>query len=172
MLRGARSREPRLTTLGGSEMRAHTRVSEHGFNLIEIVVALAVVALAIAIAFPIFNSAPQNLGADLQDFSLNLQVAREFGISRLEHYRVRVFGAGPPYQYAIEGYNGSGWATERTLTLRRNIAFDSGTLGLTAEFDTRGLLVGSTLQTFTLKDTARGWTKQVTVNAAGWVDRP
>jgi hypothetical protein len=26
--------------------------------------------------------------------------------------------------------------------------------------------------TFTLRDTARGWTKQVTVNGAGMVDRP
>jgi prepilin-type N-terminal cleavage/methylation domain-containing protein len=153
-------------------MRTHTRVSERGFNLIEVIVALAVVGLAVAIAFPIFNSAPQNLGADLQDFSLNLQVAREFGISRLEHYRVRVFSAGPPYRYAIEGYNGSAWVAERTITLRPNVTFVSGSLGLIAEFDTRGLLVGSTLQAFTLKDSARGWTKQVTVNAAGWVDRP
>jgi len=154
------------------------RGPEQGFNLIEIIVALAVVAAAIAIAFPMFNSAPQNLGADLQDFSLNVQVARELGTSRTEHYRVRVFSAGPSYRYAIEGctnFNGTNciaWATERTITLRPNVAFASGTLGLIAEFDTRGMLVTTPPVAFTLQDTARGWTKQVTVNAVGMVDRP
>lgn len=147
--------------------------SEDGFNLIEIVIALVLVGLAITIALPMLNSAPQNLGADLQDFALNMQVAREFGQSRLEHYRVRVFSAGPPYQYAIEGNSpGIGWVTERTMTLRPNVVFDSGTLGSIAEFDTRGILVTTPVPTFTLKDSARGWTKQVTVNAAGMVDRP
>lgn len=153
-------------------MMRRRRASEHGFNLIEIVIALALVGLAIAIAFPMLNSAPQNLGADLQDFALNLQVAREFGISRLEHYRVRVFSAGPPYRYAIEGLPGGTWVTERTITLRQNIVFDPGTLGLVAEFDTRGMLVTTPAPAFTLRDTARGWVKQVTVNAAGMVDRP
>jgi prepilin-type N-terminal cleavage/methylation domain-containing protein len=153
-------------------MTSHARALERGFNLIEIVIALAVVGLALAIAFPVFNVAPQNLGADLQDFSLNLQVAREFGESNQQHYRVRVFTAGPPYRYAIETNPGSVWVPVRTITLRPNVAFDSGTLGLTAEFDTRGLLVGATAQAFTLKDTARGWTKQVTVNSAGMVERP
>jgi prepilin-type N-terminal cleavage/methylation domain-containing protein len=153
-------------------MRTRTWASEDGFNLIEIIVALVLVGLAIAIALPMLNSSPQNLGADLQDFSLNLQVARELGTSRMQHYRVRVFSAGPPYRYAIEGYTGSAWVTERTLTLRQNVTFDSGTLGLIAEFDTRGMLVTTPLPTFTLKDSARGWTKQVTVNAMGMVDRP
>ena len=166
-----RSRE-----LGEIEMRRRPG-SEQGFNLIEIIVALAVVAAAIAIAFPMFNSAPQNLGADLQDFSLNVQVARELGTSRTEHYRVRVF-SGAPYQYAIEGctnFNGTNciaWATERVIGLRPNVAFDAGTLGLVAEFDTRGMLVTTPPVTFTLQDTARGWSKQVTVNAVGMVDRP
>ncbi len=152
--------------------RSQTWASEQGFNLLEVIIALVVVAAAIAIAFPMLNSKPQNLGADLQDFSLNLQVARELGTSRTEHYRVRVSTSTSPYQYAIEGYNGTSWVTERTMTLRPNVAFDSPTLGLIAEFDTRGMLVTTPVPTFTLQDTARGWTKQVTVNAVGMVDRP
>lgn len=153
-------------------MRIRTWASADGFNLIEIIVAVTLIGLALAIALPMLNSAPENLGADLQDFSLNLQVARELGTSRSQHYRVRVFSAGPPYRYAIEGYTGSAWVAERTLTLRPNVTFASGTLGLIAEFDTRGLLVTTPAPTFTLKDVARGWTKQVTVNAMGMVDRP
>src|ERR1700730_7786884 len=90
IFRGATARNS-VGDVGDTEMSTRTRTAEGGFNLIEIVVAMAVVAAAIAIAFPMLNSAPQNLGADLQDFALNLQVARELGISRTEHYRVRVF---------------------------------------------------------------------------------
>jgi prepilin-type N-terminal cleavage/methylation domain-containing protein len=153
-------------------MSTARRASERGFNLIEIIVALAVVAAAIAIAFPMLNSAPQNLAADLQDFSLNLQVARELGTSRTEHYRVRVFSGGPPYKYALEGFDGTRWSTERTIMLRPKVTFTGATLGLIAEFDTRGMLVTPGPLAFTLKDIARGWTKQVTVNAVGMVDRP
>jgi prepilin-type N-terminal cleavage/methylation domain-containing protein len=158
--------------------------SEDGFNLIEIIVALAVVAAALAIAFPMFNSAPQNLAADLQDFSLNLQVAREFAVSRTIHYHVAVAAGGPPYRYAIEHCDTtvtnctvpSSWVPERTIALRPNVSFSSLPTPASAEFDTRGLLVVQTGQsapvTFTLQDTARGWSKQVTVNGSGMVDRP
>jgi len=169
-------------------MSTRTRASEGGFNLIEIVVALAVVAAAVAIAFPMLNSAPQNLAADLQDFSLNLQVAREFALSRTIHYHVIVAAGGPPYQYRIEHCDTTAldcslpasWAVDptgdRTITLRPNVSFSSVPIPASAEFDTRGLLVLRGAQsdpvTFTLRDTARGWTKSVTVNGAGMVDRP
>jgi len=165
-------------------MRTRTWVSEDGFNLIEIIVALAVVAAALAVAFPMFNSAPQNLAADLQDFSLNLQVARELAVSRTIHYHVAVAAGGPPYRYTIQNCDttiancalSASWATERTIALRPNVSFSSLPTPASAEFDTRGLLVIQTGQsdpvTFTLRDTARGWTKRVTVNAAGMVDRP
>jgi prepilin-type N-terminal cleavage/methylation domain-containing protein len=162
----------RIEDMRALRMSTGGRASEHGFNLIEIIVTLAVVAAAIAIASPMLNSAPQNLAADLQDFSLNLQVARELGTSRTEHYRVRVFSGGPLYKYAIEGFNGTQWSPERTITLRPNVTFTGATLGLIAEFDTRGMLVTPAPLAFTLKDIARGWTKQVTVNAVGMVDRP
>lgn len=165
-------------------MRRRMWASEDGFNLIEIIVALAVVAAAIAIAFPMFNSAPQNLAADLQDFSLNLQVAREFAVSRTIHYHVAVAAGGPPYQYSLESCDTTvsnctlpaSWATQRTITLRPNVSFSTLPTPASAEFDTRGLLVIQTGQadpvTFALRDTARGWTKQVTVNGSGMVDRP
>lgn len=154
--------------------RAPRRAGERGYNLLQLVIAVALMGIAVALALPMLNSKPANLAADLQDLSLNLQVAREFAMSRTQHYRVRVSSSGPPYQYAIEGYNGASWVTARTITLRSNIAFTAATLGLTAEFDTRGMLFGTAAPplTFTLNDTARNWTKAVTVNAVGMVDRP
>lgn len=138
-----------------------------GFTMTEIIVALTVVALALAIAFPMLTAAPQNLGADLQDFSLNLQVARELGVSRTIHYRVEITSQ---TTYALEAQSG-GWVTDRAITLRRNVNFAAGDVGKTAEFDTRGIGVSPSVPvTFTLTDTARGWSKQVTVNAQGMVD--
>jgi len=136
----------------------------------EIAVILVVLGIVIAIALPVLNSKPQNLAADMQDLSNNLQVARELGISRTQHYRVRVFNSGPPYVYVMERNSGPSWVTERTITLRPNVRFVGGTLGLIAEFDTRGMLVTSPLPVFTLKDAARNWTKTVTVNGVGMVD--
>ena len=145
----------------------------HGYSLLQVIIVVAIMGIAVMLALPVLNSKPAYLRADLQDLSLNLQVAREFGISRSQHYRVRVFSSGPPYRYAIEGYNGAAWVTARTITLRTNIVFTGATLGMTAEFDTRGLLVSTSPPlVFTLQDTARNWTKTVTVNAVGMVDQP
>jgi hypothetical protein len=141
--------------------------------MLQMVIAVSLMGIAVALAVPMLNSKPANLAADLQDLSLNLQVAREYALSRTQHYRVRVFSSGPPYKYAIEGYSGAAWVTERTMTLRSKIAFASATLGLTAEFDTRGMLVSASPPvTFALTDTARNWSKTITVNAVGMVDRP
>ena len=144
-----------------------------GYTILQLIIVVALMGIVVSLALPALNSRPTYLRADLQDLSLNLQVAREFGISRSQHYRVRVFSSGPPYKYAIEGYNGSAWVTARTITLRPKITFTGATLGLTAEFDTRGLLVSASPPlVFTLTDTARNWTKTVTVNAVGMVDQP
>ncbi len=164
---------PGAVGVGGRRgARATRRAGERGYSLLELIIAVSIMGIAVALALPMLNSKPVNLGADLQDLSLNLQVAREFAMSRTQHYRVRVFSAGPPYQYAIEGYSGGAWGTARTITLRSNIAFDSATLGLTAEFDTRGMLVSASPPlTFALRDTAHNWSKTITVNAVGMVDR-
>jgi type II secretory pathway pseudopilin PulG len=140
-------------------------------TLLETIVMLAVVGIVLAAVFPAFTVTPFNLGADLQDFAANLQVAREYAISRGEHYRIRVLNSTAPYQYVLEGFAGGTWSTERTITLRQNVQFTSATLGSTAEFDTRGLLVSTAPPaTFVLQDAVRGWTKQVTVDAVGMVD--
>jgi len=143
----------------------------------DIVMAVAIGAIAVVLAMTTLTSRPLNLAGDLQDFALNLRVTREWAMGRNLHYRLRVL-SGTPYQYVIEQGQlvGMSWWSSptvlRTVTLRQNVAFPAGTQGLAAEFDTRGGFVGTPPLTFTLQDVARGWTKTVTVNAAGMVDQP
>ena len=144
-----------------------------GFTLLEIIVALMLAGAALSVALVVFNSRPLNLGADVRDLVLNLQVAREFAVSRTQHYRLRALTTTAPYQYVIEGFNGTSWVKERTITLRRDETFTTATLGTIAEFDTGGLLITVPAPvTFTLYDSARNWTKQVSVNAVGLVSAP
>lgn len=155
----------------GGAARTHAQAAARGFTMMELVIALTLAGLALVIAFPLLNSAPENLAADLQDFSLNLQVARDLGTSRGAHYRVRVTSQ---TAYVVEGPNilgGSGWAIERAINLRQNVQFAAADVGKIAEFDMRGLGVSTLPPVFTLTDVARGWSKQVTVNAEGMVDR-
>ncbi len=153
-------------------MRTHAQASADGFSFVEIVVALMLAALALAISFAIVNAKPQYLGADVQDFSLNLQAARDLGISRGTHYRVRLTSQ---TAYVLEFQNG-GWVTDRSISLRPNVQFAAGDVLKVAEFDTRGLCVPASCipspLTYTLSDVVRGWSKQVTVNPQGMVDRP
>lgn len=151
-------------------MSARRLACASGKTLVEVAIILALMGIAIRIALPALNAKPQNLGADMQDLTYNLQVARELGISRTMHYRIRVFTSGPPYTYVMERNTGVSWVTERTITLRSNIQFPAGTLGLIAEFDTRGMLVTTPLPIFTLQDAAHNWIKTVTVDGVGMVD--
>jgi prepilin-type N-terminal cleavage/methylation domain-containing protein len=159
-------------------MGSRFRTTAEGFSVLEVIVVLVIVALALTIALPMFNARPQNLAADLQDFTLNLQVARELGVSRTMHYRVSVSGT----RYSMQRCDptqancalDASWTTERTISLRPNISFATTPTPANAEFDTRGFLALETGQsaplTFTLRDAVRNWTKSVTVNAAGMVD--
>ena len=147
----------------------------------DVVMAVAIGAIAVVLAMTTLTSRPLNLAGDLQDFALNLRVTREWAMGRNLHYRLRVL-SGTPYQYVIEqgSLTGAPWWTSptvvRTVKLRQNIAFPAGTQGTFAEFDTRGQSVfyspWQVSVTFTLQDVARGWTKTVTVSAAGLVDQP
>jgi Tfp pilus assembly protein FimT len=157
----------------GAAARTRSHAPAHGFSTLELIVAVSVAALALAIAFPMLNpprSSPQSLAADLQDFSLNLQVARDLGISRGAHYRVRITSQKTYVVDAPDVLGGSAWATERSLSLRPSVSFSAADVGKVAEFDMRGLCVSSPLPTFTLTDAGRGWSKQVTVSAQGMVD--
>src|SRR5438309_11415756 len=103
--------------VGGDGRRTARRAGERGYSLLQLIIAVSIMGIAVALAFPMLSSKPVNRSADLQDLSLYLQVAREFAMSRTQHYRVRVFSAGPPYKYAIEGYSGRAGGPARPNTV-------------------------------------------------------
>jgi len=142
----------------------------------ELIITLVILALGLGMAatFPLTGRS-LHLGADTRDFAANLQVARNLAQRRFYHYRVRVV---TPTQYAIErgelDARTATWifpVTERTVNLRGDVAFDDATVGLIAEFNTRGVLITAPAETFSLHDRVRAWTKRVAVNAAGLVTK-
>jgi|GEM_PF-2945389 len=144
-----------------------------GFSTLELVLALALLALALVILVPRLSPRPLYLTADAQELAANLKVARSFAQSRSTHYQVRVASS---TQYVVERGElvGSVWTfpvTERTVTLRPGIAFSAADVGKAVSFDSRGRVVGSEV-TFTLVDGARGWTRPVVVRVTGLVEMP
>ena len=147
-----------------------------GFTILETVVVLAIMALVLAVIVPRLTSRPLHLTADTEELAANLQVTRGLARSRAElggnpvRYRLRVLST---TQYAIElgVLTGGTWtySAERTVTLRPDIAFDAGSVGQSAAFDSRSRLVGSAV-TFRVEDGARGWSRQLVVRTTGIVE--
>jgi len=148
-----------------------------GLGYVEFIVAISILGIVLGAALPTITSRPLGLAVDIQDLAANLQVARELAVSRSLHYRLRVVNA---TQYVVErgqlNADGVTWSfptPERSLTLHPNVSFDPASLAppLSAEFDTRGRLVGGAEPIFTLDDSVRLWAKQVAVYTSGMVQK-
>jgi len=147
-----------------------------GLSVLEVLLALALLGLLLALVFPRIDPRPLDLLADARDLAANLKVARARAIGRTTRYQVFVTAPGA---YELRRADGSTWTTERTVTLRPRVRFAGGG-PVCAEFDSRGRLVntlacptGGVSLTFTLRDVVRNATRQVVVHGAGLVeDRP
>lgn len=148
-----------------------------GLSYLEFIIAVSILGVVLGAALPTITSRPLGLAVDIQDFAANLQVARELAVSRSLHYRLRVVNT---TQYVVErgqlNADGVTWSfptVERALTLRPDVSFDATSVSppLSAEFDTRGRLVGATEPIFTLDDSVRLWAKQVAVYTSGMVQK-
>lgn len=142
-----------------------------GFSAVELVVALGILAVAMAIVVPRLSPQPYYFDTDVQEFVDTLQVARALALSRTGHYRLRVTSASA---YVIEQgiFGGGSWTfptIERSVTLHARVGFGTGSVGQVAEFDSRGRMVGGTL-TFSLVDSQQGSTKQILVRSTGMVE--
>lgn len=142
-----------------------------GFSVVEVVVALGIMGVALAILIPRLSPQPRYFDADLQEFVDNLQVARQWAISRTTHYRLRVTSTSA---YVIEQgvLSGSIWTfptTARSVTLHVRIGFAAGDVGKAAEFSSRGAMVGTTL-TFSVTNSEGGSTKSILVYPTGMVE--
>ena len=142
-----------------------------GFSVVELVVTLGIMAVVLAIVIPRLSPQPRYFDADLREFADNLQVARQWAMSRTTHYRLRVTSTSA---YVIEQgvLSGSIWTfptITRSVTLHARIGFAAGDVGKAAEFSSRGAMVGTTL-TFSLTNSEGGSTKSILVYATGMVE--
>ncbi len=145
--------------------------SARGIGLLELVVVLAIIGLMLAILVPRLTARPLSYSADLREFSADLEVARDLAQSRTLEYRLRVVN---PTQYVIErgALSDGTWVfstTERTVSLRPGVAFSTGSVGVSATFESRGRLVGTDVA-FTLLDVERGRSRQIIVHTTGMVE--
>lgn len=142
-----------------------------GFSALELTVTVGIMAVVLAILVPRLSPQPRYLDGDVQEFVDNLQVARELAISRTLHHRVRVTSTSA---YVIEQglFSGGSWifpTIVRSVTLHTGVGFNTGSVGQTAEFDTRGAMAGATL-TFSVIDSQRGVTKTILARPTGMVE--
>jgi len=146
----------------------------HSVTLVELVVSLTVTALALTFSVSRLSARPYFLTADHMEMAANFRVAREYAQSRTSAYRVRIVSQ---RCYVVDRghYNPSlgTWefpVTDRTVDLRGDVEFAFDNVGRSAQFDTRGWLVGSSV-TFTMQDSSRSETRDVVVYRTGIIDR-
>ena len=142
-----------------------------GIGVLELVLVLAIIGVMLAILVPRLTARPLSYTADLREFSTNLEVARDLAQGRTLEYRLRVVN---PTQYVIErgALSDGAWVfsiTERAVSLRSGVAFSTGSVGLSATFESRGRLVGTDV-TFTLLDVEHGGSRQIIVHSTGMVE--
>ncbi len=142
-----------------------------GFSAVEMVVTLGIMAVVLAILVPRFSPQSRYFDGDVREFVDNLQVARNLALSRTLHYRLRVTSVSA---YVVEQgvFGGGSWTFPtivRSVTLHTGVGFDTGSVGQTAEFDTRGGMVGATLA-FSLVNSDAGSTKTILAYPTGMVE--
>lgn len=143
-----------------------------GFSLLELVVTVGIMAVVIAILIPYLAPQSRYFDRDVREFVDNLQVAREFALSRSLHYQLQVTSAST-YVIAQGSLVSGSWTFPtivRSVTLASGVRFGSGSVGQAAEFDTRGQLVGASL-TFSVIKTVDGTTKTIQVYPTGMVEK-
>lgn len=133
----------RLGDARPSADRALAYKRERAFTLLELIIAMAVLAISIGIALP---HAPADAFARAQAMQLlltDLRQARADALTKGDHFRVTVTGA-TTYETRRLQLVGGAWVPSgpaiRARALPGDVTFASG-VGAAFEFNTRGLLV-------------------------------
>ena len=141
----------------------------HGFTIIELLVAMSLAGILMAIAIPQFMSwlPTINLGAGARQLATELQLARMKAISQSTQYRI-TFAALPAATYTVEVFTAGAYVTDRgPVPLPQGITVTA----MTAAFNFTTAGTASTVSTITVRNTL-GATTTVTVNPVGRVRIP
>jgi prepilin-type N-terminal cleavage/methylation domain-containing protein len=148
--------------------------SEHGFTLIELVVAVATLAIAAAVAIPHMPDRDYGLWNSHSQLIADLRKARADALVKGDHYLVTLTGTNT---YEIVRLKDDDWdgnwtpdgSTLRTRELADHVTFISST-DSEFEFNTRGLMViPEAAAPITIKDDRTGKERSVTVWPSGQV---
>lgn len=141
-------------------------MNSRGFQLVEVIVALVILAVALTLAMPYLTARPAQLRADTDELIANLKVARELSVARMRHYRVCVETEREYVMEEGELQPSGTWSfgEYRRLRLHPDVRFQD--LAVCAEFNTRGQLVGNEA-VFVLEDQRRGQVRRVVVRTTG-----
>ena len=146
---------------------------ERGLSLIELVATMALMAVVLGTAMPSMTKQPYALWNSQTTLIGDLRQARAESITRGDHFRVDITGAGT-YTVSRMQLNADGTWTPRvpawrTRTLPSGIEFVTGS-GLGFEFNTRGLMVNpSWAATLVMFDYSKSLTRWVTIWPSGQV---
>lgn len=168
---GAPRRSPRRTR---DVRMADRHGSEHGFTLIELVVAVATLAVAAAVAIPHIPNRNFGLWNGHSQVIADLRRARMDALVKGDHYRVTIDDASTYTMVRLKDDDNDGlWtpdgSTEQTRTLPDNVTFAEG-IGESFEFNTRGLMViPDAAAPLRLADSNTGKERWITVWPSGQV---
>jgi prepilin-type N-terminal cleavage/methylation domain-containing protein len=119
---------------------------QRGFTLIEVITVIAIVGILARVAYSYIDPTRLHIGAAQLQVMSQLRIARTKAITSVSHYSVQFSSSTQLTVYPMT-YNGTAWqlATSpiSTVTLPSSVTFATGVAGTGVEFNSRGMVVGT-----------------------------
>jgi prepilin-type N-terminal cleavage/methylation domain-containing protein len=152
--------------------------SERGLSLIELLVAIGILGLLVALALPRINSRQLELSTVTQDLVGNLRIARANATARGAHYRATFSSSSYSIQRLQDDDDNGSWEPEGSplqVDLPNGVSLTVQDGDGVVEFNTRGLIEPNAgdavaeIERLTLTDSRDGRTRQVEIWPSGQV---
>ncbi len=151
-------------------MRSNIINRYYGFTFIELMTAIAVLAVVISIGIPSFQTLISNnrVSSQVNNFVTSLNLARSEAINRGDSVTVAAAGGGWADGWTITAADGTVLRQQEAFKNDSTMTATSGTASIV--FNSRGFLDGENLVTFTLCNQDSQYDKQVSVTPGGRVN--